>query len=71
MSDRCKIDMELRSHKNLPNFQRKRKEMSQNVCLIGQIMYLMEGQIEPGDEAKVDRFERKISEWQRDAVGKN
>jgi hypothetical protein len=39
--------------------------MSLELCLIGKIMYLEEGQIQPGDEEKVDRAERKISEWQR------
>ena len=34
-------------------------------------MYLTEGQVTPGDEDKVDRFEKKISEWKRDVEGKN
>jgi hypothetical protein len=45
--------------------------MSLELCVISQIMYLEEGEIQPGDEEKVDRFEKKISEWQRDVVGKD
>jgi hypothetical protein len=39
--------------------------------LVSQIMYLREGDINPGDEEKVDRFEKKIAEWQRDVVEKD
>ena len=31
-------------------------------------MYLCEGEVEPGDEAKVERLERKLSGWKRDVV---
>ena len=42
----------------------KRKDLS----VIAQIMYLEDGQITPGDEERVIRFERKISEWERDRI---
>jgi hypothetical protein len=32
-------------------------------------MYLQEGEINPGDEGKVIRFEKKMSDWRQDIVG--
>jgi hypothetical protein len=32
-------------------------------------MYLQEGEINPGDEGKVIRFEKKMSDWRQDVVG--
>jgi hypothetical protein len=31
-------------------------------------MYVREGEVEPGDEAKVARYERKLFDWKRDVV---
>jgi hypothetical protein len=31
-------------------------------------MYFREGEVEPGDEAKVERLERKLLDWKRDGV---
>jgi hypothetical protein len=42
--------------------------MSEKLPLVSQVMYLCKGDVEPGDEAKVERLERKVSEWKRDVV---
>jgi hypothetical protein len=44
--------------------------MSLDLCLISQITYLAEGDVNPGEEAKVARFERKMFDWERDVVQK-
>lgn len=41
-----------------------------DLSLVGQIEYLDGGDVEPGDENKVIRFEKKIAEWKRDVVDK-
>jgi hypothetical protein len=41
-----------------------------DLSLVGQIEYLDGGDMEPGDENKVIRFEKKIAEWKRDVVDK-
>jgi hypothetical protein len=73
---RNKIEKVVTQHKNLTNFcpcRIKRIVMSirLDLDLVSQIMYLREGDINPGDEEKVDRYEKKIAEWQRDVVEKN
>jgi hypothetical protein len=42
--------------------------MSLELDLVSQVMHLREGEVEPGDEAKVVRLERKLSDWKRDGV---
>jgi hypothetical protein len=42
--------------------------MSEKLPLVSQVMYLRKGDVEPGDEAKVERLERKVSEWKRNVV---
>jgi hypothetical protein len=44
--------------------------MSNDLSLVCQIMYLSEGFVSPGDEDKIARLEKKISEWKRDVVDK-
>jgi hypothetical protein len=44
--------------------------MSADLPLVSQVMYLREGGVEPGDEARVERLERKISDWERDVSRK-
>jgi hypothetical protein len=44
--------------------------MSLDLDVVSQIMYLREGEINPGDEEKVIRFEKKISEWKQDILDK-
>jgi hypothetical protein len=46
-----------------------RATMSLNLPLVSLVMYLQEGEINPGDEGKVIRFEKKMSDWRRDIVG--
>ena len=41
---------------------------SLDLCLVSQVMYLRDGEINPGDEAKVARLEKKIMDWKRDIV---
>ena len=41
-----------------------------DLSVICQIEYLHGGDISPGDEKKVIRFEKKIAEWKRDVVDK-
>jgi hypothetical protein len=43
--------------------------MSIDLPLVSLVMYLQEGEINPGDEGKVIRFEKKMSDWRRDVVG--
>jgi hypothetical protein len=42
--------------------------MSLYLCLVSQIMYLREGEVTPGDEAKVERYEKKLANWKRDFI---
>ena len=42
--------------------------MSNDLCIVSQITYLEDGICDQGDETKVARFEKKISEWQRDVL---
>jgi hypothetical protein len=42
--------------------------MSEELPLVSQVMYLREGVVEPGDEAKEEQLERKILDWKRDIV---
>jgi hypothetical protein len=42
--------------------------MSEELPLVSQVMYLREGVVKPSDEAKVERFERKLSDWKRDVM---
>ncbi len=42
--------------------------MSLDLDVVSQIMYVREGEVEPGDEAKVARYERKLFDWKRDVV---
>jgi hypothetical protein len=46
--------------------------MSAELPLVSQVMYLREGVVEPGDEARVERLERKMFDFERDVarVGK-
>jgi hypothetical protein len=34
--------------------------MSDELPLVSQVMYFQKGEVEPGDEAKVERLERKL-----------
>jgi hypothetical protein len=43
--------------------------MSLGLPLVSLVMYLQEGEINPVDEGKVIRFEKKMSDWRRDVVG--
>jgi hypothetical protein len=43
--------------------------MSLDLPLVSLVMYLQEGEVNPGDEGKVIRFEKKMSDWRRDVVG--
>jgi hypothetical protein len=42
--------------------------MSLDLPLVSQIMYLHEGEVNPGDEGKVIRYEKKMLDWRRDVV---
>jgi hypothetical protein len=44
--------------------------MSDELPLVSQVMYLREGEVKPGDEAKVERLERKLSDWKGDVVAR-
>jgi hypothetical protein len=43
--------------------------MSLNLPLVSLVKYLQEGEVNPGDEGKVIRFEKKMLDWRRDVVG--
>jgi hypothetical protein len=36
------------------------RAMSNQLPLVSQVMYFRDGEVEPGDEAKVERLERKL-----------
>ncbi len=40
--------------------------MSAELPLVSQVMYLREGVVEPGDEARVEQLERKLADFERD-----
>jgi hypothetical protein len=42
--------------------------MSLDLALVSQIIYLREGEVNPGDEEKVIRYKKKMSDWKRDLV---
>jgi hypothetical protein len=42
--------------------------MSQELGLVSQVVYLREGEVEPDDEAKVVRLERKLLNWKGGVV---
>jgi hypothetical protein len=42
--------------------------MSLDLALVSQIMYLREGEINPGDDDKVIRYEKKMADWKCDVV---
>ena len=42
--------------------------MSLDLDLVSQVMYLADGDVNPGDKEKVVRFEAKLSDWKRDVV---
>ena len=45
--------------------------MSLDLDVVSQVLYLREGEVNPGDEAKVvERLETKLSDWYRDVVQK-
>ena len=44
--------------------------MSLDLNVVSHIMYLHEGVVNPGDEAKMVRYKQKISDWQCDEVDK-
>jgi hypothetical protein len=44
--------------------------MSDELPLVSQVMYFREGEVEPGDEAKVERLERKLWDWKRDVLAR-
>jgi hypothetical protein len=45
-----------------------RATMSLDLALVSQIMYLREGEVNPGDESRVVRYKKKMSDWRQDAV---
>jgi hypothetical protein len=42
--------------------------MSLDLDVVSQVFYLREGEVNPGDEAKVERLETKLSDWYRNVV---
>jgi hypothetical protein len=44
--------------------------MSLDFDVVSQIMYAREGEVQPGDEVKVARYESKMFDWKRDVVVK-
>jgi hypothetical protein len=44
--------------------------MSLDLDVVSQVLYLREGEVNPGDKAKVERLETRLSDWYRDVVQK-
>jgi hypothetical protein len=44
--------------------------MSLDLDVVSQVLYLREGEVNPGDEAKVERLETKLSDWYCNVVQK-
>jgi hypothetical protein len=44
--------------------------MSLDLDAVSQVMYVCEGEVNPGNEAKVVRLETKLSNWYHDVVEK-
>jgi hypothetical protein len=44
--------------------------MSGQLPLVSQVMHFRDGEVEPGDEAKVEQLERKLWDWKRDVVAR-
>jgi acylphosphatase len=43
--------------------------MSLELDLVSQVMNLRDGEVNPGDKAKVERFESKMSDQKHDVIG--
>ena len=43
--------------------------MSLDLNRVSKIVYLGEGKVNPGDEAKVERYESQLSDWKCDVHG--
>ena len=59
-------------HKNRVNLHITTFEatMSLDLPLVSLVLYLQEGEVNPGgDEGRVTRFEKKMLDWRRDVVG--
>jgi hypothetical protein len=42
--------------------------MSAQLSLVSQVMHLREGEVKPGDEARVELLERKVSDFERNVA---
>jgi hypothetical protein len=45
------------------------KQLSLELDLVSQVMYIQYGEVNPGNEAKIERLETKMSDWKRDVIG--
>jgi hypothetical protein len=45
--------------------------MSFELDLLSKVMYLCDGEVQPGEAAKVARFERKMMDWKQVVLGFN
>jgi hypothetical protein len=54
---------------NQPDPMETSKQSSLKLDLVSQVMYIRNGEVNPGDEAKVERLESKMSDWKRYVIG--
>jgi hypothetical protein len=45
--------------------------MSLDLSLVSQVIYLHEGEVIPGEEEKVIRYEKRILDWKRNVLNEN
>ncbi len=45
------------------------KQLSLQLDLVSQVMYIQYGEVNPGDEAKIERLKTKMLEWKRYVIG--
>jgi hypothetical protein len=53
---------------NQPDPMETSKQPSLELDLVSQVMYIRNGEVNPGDEVKVERLEIKMSDWKRNVV---
>ncbi len=58
-----------RADGNQPDLMETSKQLSLQLDLVSQVMYIQYGEVNPGDEAKIERLKTKILDWKRDVIG--
>jgi hypothetical protein len=58
-----------RADGNQPSPVETSNQLSLQLDLVSQVMYIQYGEVNPGDEAKVERLKSKMLDWKRNVIG--